>query len=366
MAGKVHCLCVTGMVKATGKDCFLLTNGTNIRSQCLVNCGVVKLVPFAGGLPQKKGLNPDHHLKIKAVKGASSVDQLSSLNLVINVPTVVPDRPVGARLLQFWEKWAALGISPRVVTVLKEGYTLPFRFRPNLTRSPNIISCYVNPQRHLYLLEALHQLVNKNAIEAVTNQTSLGFYNRLFLVPKPNNRWRRILDLSNLNKFLKTESFKVETPDRGVGDLSEFPRHILPHTGPEPIKEIYVFSHPGQNIPIQSTAIRPLHSSYGVHCSGQGGQISCITEGYKNPPVPRRLVGQSQIPPNLSSTYKDTNIPLSGTRLASEQRQIRTGTQTSFRFCRLPVRPEGGQGQTHLRTLADLTKIRDLMTGPVC
>ena len=35
-------------------------------------------------------------------------------------------------------------------------------------------------------------------------QKSKGFYNRLFLV----------LDLSNLNKFLKTESFKIETPEK--------------------------------------------------------------------------------------------------------------------------------------------------------
>ena len=40
-----------------------------------------------------------------------------------------------SRLHQFWEKWAALGASPKVV--LREGFTLPFRFRPNSTRSHN-------------------------------------------------------------------------------------------------------------------------------------------------------------------------------------------------------------------------------------
>ena len=40
-----------------------------------------------------------------------------------------------------------------------------------------------------------------------------GFYNRLFLVPKQKNRWRPIWDLSNLNQFLNTESFKPETTD---------------------------------------------------------------------------------------------------------------------------------------------------------
>ena len=106
-----------------------------------------------------------------------------------------------------------MGSSPKVVTTLREGYTLPFRFRPHLTRSPTVISNYHNPTKQSFLVEALHQLINKNAVEPVQNQNSLGFYNRLFLVPKPNNRWRPILDLSALNTFLNTESFKMETPE---------------------------------------------------------------------------------------------------------------------------------------------------------
>ena len=145
------------------------------------------------------------------MKDVSCVDHLSSVNLVTNVPAVAPDLPVGARLHQLWEKWAALGASPKMVTVLREGYILPFRFIPNLTRSPTVISCYVNPHKSLCLLETLHQLVNKNAVEPVATQKSLAFYNRLFLVPKPNNWWRPILDLSTLNTFLNTESFKIKT-----------------------------------------------------------------------------------------------------------------------------------------------------------
>ena len=64
-----------------------------------------------------------------------------------------------------------------------------------------------------FLIEALYQVINKNAVEPVDNPNSLGFYNRLFLVPKPNNRWRPILDHSTLNTFLNTGSFKMETPE---------------------------------------------------------------------------------------------------------------------------------------------------------
>ena len=136
------------------------------------------------------------YTEIKYVKNVSCVGHLSSVNLVNNAPHAVIDPPVGARLHQCWEKWEALRSSPKVVTTLREGYTLPFRFRPHLERSPTVISNYHNSAKQSFLIEALYQLINKNAVEPVQNQNLLGFYNQLFLVPKPNNRWRPVLDLS--------------------------------------------------------------------------------------------------------------------------------------------------------------------------
>ena len=103
---------------------------------------------FVTGLPQKKGLNPNFcqiYTEVKYVKDVSCVGHLSSANLVTNVPTAVIDPLLGARLHKFWEKWEALGSSPKVVTTMREGYTLPFRFRPNLTRSPTVIGTYHTP-----------------------------------------------------------------------------------------------------------------------------------------------------------------------------------------------------------------------------
>ena len=147
------------------------------------------------------------------MNNAFDVDQLCSVTLAPNVPLVAKNLPVGARLNLFWEIWETLGAGPKAVQILKEGYILPFQTRPNLSRQPTVVSCYVNPHRNLYLLDALHQLTEKNAIGLVTKLDSLGFYKRLFLVPKPNNKWCPILDVSNLNKFLKVEKFKMETPE---------------------------------------------------------------------------------------------------------------------------------------------------------
>ena len=213
VTGQKNSVCVTGQtglkplsVVAGDKK---VTLNLNI-DFCVANAHIVI------GLPQRKGINPNccqMYTEIKYMKDVSCVGHLSSVNLVTNAPPVVTNPPVGARLQKCWDKWEALGLSPKVVTTLREGYTLSFRFRPNLTRSPTVISNYHNPGRQSNRLEALYQLVNKNAVEPVENQNSLGFYNRLFLVPKPNNRWRPILDLSTLNTFLNTESFKMETPE---------------------------------------------------------------------------------------------------------------------------------------------------------
>ena len=190
-----------------------------LNSNLNVNLHVATFVPSAHGPPQKKGVSPgvsDCQLKkdlLNSVKGVSCVTQLSCVNPVTNVQNAAQNRPVGARLQNFWQTWLDLGAGPKIVQILREGYTLPFQTRPHLTSSPTVISRYVDPHRNSYLLEALHQLIDKNAIELVHNQTSLGFFNRLFLVPKPNNKWRHILDLSKLNLFLKVEKFKMETPE---------------------------------------------------------------------------------------------------------------------------------------------------------
>ena len=133
-----------------------------------------------------------------------------------------------------------------------------------------VISYYVNPHRNSYLLEALHQLRAKNAVELVKHQTSLGFFNRLFLVPKPNNKWRPILDLSKLNLFLKTEKFKMETPETIRTSLKqgEWVTSI-------DFKDAYF------HIPIQEQSRKYLR----FHVQGQTYQFKALTFGLSTAPL---------------------------------------------------------------------------------
>ena len=88
----------------------------------------------------------------------------------------------GARLQGYWKVWEKFKVYPRVVLVLKQGYCLPFKQKPPLTRFPAIKSSYSAPVKQKALLEAVQQMVQKRAVVPVQNKNSLGFYSRLFLV----------------------------------------------------------------------------------------------------------------------------------------------------------------------------------------
>ena len=212
----------------------------------LVNYCAVSPVPFATRnvrQPQKKGLSPLSEIKeINSVNCVSFVDHCVSAPTVTNAHNVVHAPLVGGRLQPFWQTWALLGANSRVVSILKEGYVLPFKLKPPLVRHPLIVSGYANPNRNKFLREAVQSLVDKKAVEMVRVRASLAFFNRLFIVPKPNQKWRPVLDLSALNKFLRVKTFKMETPEtirvslqQGEWvtslDFSDAYFHIPMHTG---------------------------------------------------------------------------------------------------------------------------------------
>ena len=56
-------------------------------------------------------------------------------------------------------------------------------------------------------------MFTKKAIAHVKKTTTLGYYSRLFQVPKPLKRLRPVIDLSILNSHLHVPTFKMETAE---------------------------------------------------------------------------------------------------------------------------------------------------------
>ena len=121
--------------------------------------------------------------------------------------------PVGGHLRSFRRDWQTNKCSPNVLNIITNGNVLPFLSKPNLVRFPLILSEYKAHQKDQAMATCIQSLLSKNAIERVENVKSLGFYSRLFLVPKPYQRWRPVIDLSRLNTFLHVEKFKMETAE---------------------------------------------------------------------------------------------------------------------------------------------------------
>ena len=105
VTGLKYCVCVPGkMTSLKPSPVIAGSKEQTSKSETInlpVNSCVVNPVLFVKGYPQKKGVNPSycyHCQRIKCVKDVSCTDHLSSVNLV---PTVAPEKPVGARLHQF-------------------------------------------------------------------------------------------------------------------------------------------------------------------------------------------------------------------------------------------------------------------------
>ena len=119
---------------------------------------------------------------------------------------------VGGRLSAFVAEWVRIGADKWVIKTLKEGYRIPFSSLPPLTVTPVARAQYARDtvRRHA-LHQAVKDMQEKGAIEIV-HRPDPGFYSRIFLVPKPGNKWRPVIDLSGLNSHIPCPSFKMETP----------------------------------------------------------------------------------------------------------------------------------------------------------
>ena len=152
-------------------------------------------------------------------------------------------------------------------------------------------------------------------------------------------------------------------PARGVDNISRLQGCLLPYTHTGTIQEISQISCPRSDIPIQGSSLWSVHSAFGVHCDSQGGEIDGRTQGYKNPPVPRRLVGEGEIPFNLLTTHTNPSKNVSETRLAGECRKIGAGAETSLQLCRLPIRPQVRPGQTDTGPVAKPSRQNKITTA---
>ena len=122
------------------------------------------------------------------------------------LPLPLPSIPVGGRLAHFAQNWAEITDEEWVLSLIRKGYRIPLKERPILSPDPTFFQQPLSQQ----LEEEVASLLSKGAVEEIIPECP-GYYSRIFLVPKKNGKLRLIIDLSVLNHFVYTETFKMET-----------------------------------------------------------------------------------------------------------------------------------------------------------
>lgn len=127
--------------------------------------------------------------------------------------------PVGGRLRHCFQEWKKVTTDKWILNIIHFSYCielerLPPNRRPNnKTRSAKELSL---------LLQEVQELLHKEAIETVPLRERNGeVYSNYFLVPKVDETLRPILDLRFLNKYIRTQRFKMTSLQEVIPQIQD-------------------------------------------------------------------------------------------------------------------------------------------------
>ena len=139
-----------------------------------------------------------------------------------------------------------------------------------------------------------------------------------------------------------------------MGNLAGFQRCLLPHPHSPPVEKVHEVLPEQTSIPVHCPSLRVGHSSSRVHQGGQGGEAYGSEQGYKNPPVHRRLVTESPFKGDWSTSHPSSVVSLPRTGLAGQHQKVRVDPSTGLYLRRVPVRPVDGSGFANPREMGKL------------
>ena len=268
------------------------------------------------------------------MKGASCVTHLSCVKPVTNVKNAASNPPIGARLQNFWQTWLNLGAGPKILQILHSPLPDPAKLdkishchkplcKPSQEQLPvrGFTSAY---------LKKCNRAGTKSKISGIFQQTLSGAQTQQQMEAHLRPEQIKSLPQGGEIEDGNTRNHQNIPPTRGVGHFNRFQGRLLPYTNTGTIQEISEISCPRSDILVQGPALWSVHSTLGVHCGSKGSEINGHAQGYKDPPVSRRLVGKSKVPPSLSPAYQGPGENMSRPRLASKFREIRAGTKASL------------------------------------
>ena len=136
-------------------------------------------------------------------------------------PTDRDNLPVGGRTKYFAAEWYEVAPEPWHQGTIGPGLKLNFISLPPLSPVPIPVHLPSDPVKAAILIEEVQDMLRKAAIEKVIDPGP-GFYSHLFVCKKKSGKFRPVIDLKALNKFLVIPHFKMETPQSIRQQLNPF------------------------------------------------------------------------------------------------------------------------------------------------
>ncbi|KAJ1127187.1 hypothetical protein NDU88_005590 [Pleurodeles waltl] len=223
--------------------------------------------------------------------------------------------PVDGRIRHHLPHWLSITKDRWVLQIVQKGCSRPIESAPP-ARPPSFSHL---PEDHLALLcQEVTTLLAKGAIEKVpVPEVGCGCYSSYFLVPKKDKGLRPILDLRDLNYFLKEDKFKMlflaqvlSALDPGdwmvVLDLQDAYFHILHPPCPQTLPTIRGRSRAHS---VYRAPLRLYQRPSGVRKSDGGGCSSSAQVRGVSRPLPRRLAVEGGLTPESRLPPSDYGEP---------------------------------------------------------
>ena len=214
---------------------------------------------------------------------------------------------MGGRLAHFAEKWEEITDNKWVLSIVRNGFRIPFIKIPPLSSVPIRMSHSSSP----FLREEIENLLNKRAVERVQNPETPGFYSRIFLVPKKNGKFRLILDLSLLNRYKR------------LGCLHRFNRCISTCADTSSIQEVSSFRTRRSSISLFGPTVRNVPKSVNfLETDGRYCSFSTPT-CHISFSIPRRLADKKSDSQPSDYSDKDLHSNYSKPRFSAKSQEVR-------------------------------------------
>ena len=223
---------------------------------------------------------------------------------------------------------------------------IAFQQRPQLTHQS--ISFRTRNSRQ-DLQQAVDALLMKGAIERVTNVKSLGFYSRLFLVPKKTGDLRPVIDLSTLNRHMVVPHFQdgdarvrpISHQKSGVDGIDRHTRCLSSCADASGCPQVSAFRGQQEGVPVHLSSVWTGDFSTGVHQAAKTRRLAVEAARYEATRLLRRLADQGRYTGTSSTARPDNHQGPPVSRLDHQLREVRPHTKS-----RLPVHWDAVQHST--------------------